>query len=113
MAAGRPESFPRTIACPMRQTSRPTNSPDELHPDLVDLGEFVASLPADLRQRAEPLYERVVETMKRRRRILSLLQDSLSQLRLDMKYLLFDLDATRRERDELRRQGEEDEAGDE
>ncbi|HND53052.1 MAG TPA: hypothetical protein PLV92_11665, partial [Pirellulaceae bacterium] len=45
-------------------------------------------------------------TMKRRRRILTLLQDSLSQLRLDMKYLLFDLDATRRERDELRRRVE-------
>jgi hypothetical protein len=28
-------------------------------------------------------------------------QDALSQLRLDMKYLMFDLEATRRERDEF------------
>jgi hypothetical protein len=34
-------------------------------------------------------------------------QDALSQLRLDMKYLMFDLEATRRERDELRRKTEE------
>jgi hypothetical protein len=30
---------------------------------------------------------------------LTLVQDALSQLRLDMKYLMFDLEATRRERD--------------
>jgi hypothetical protein len=35
-------------------------------------------------------------------------QEALSQLRLDMKYLVFDLEATRRERDALR-QGHDDE----
>ena len=45
--------------------------------------------------------------LRRRRRILGLVQDALSQLRLDMKYLMFDLEATRRERDELRRKIEE------
>jgi hypothetical protein len=34
-------------------------------------------------------------------------QDALSQLRLDMKYLMFDLEATRRERDDFRRKLEE------
>ena len=38
----------------------------------------------------------------RRRRILNLVQEALSQLRLDMKYLVFDLEATRRERDALK-----------
>ena len=55
-----------------------------------------------------PIAKRVVASTKRRRRILSLVQDALSQLRLDMKYLLFDLEATRRERDEYRQQLEED-----
>ena len=32
----------------------------------------------------------------------------LGQLRLDMKYLMFDLEATRRERDEYRRKVGED-----
>jgi hypothetical protein len=45
---------------------------------------------------------RVVDSTKRRRRILNLVQEALSQLRLDMKYLVFDLEATRRERDALR-----------
>jgi hypothetical protein len=49
----------------------------------------------------------VVDSNCRRRRILSLVQDALGQLRLDMKYLAFDLEATRRERDELRRKYEE------
>ena len=51
----------------------------------------------------EPLLSRVIDSNRRRRRILSLVQDALSQLRLDMKYLAFDLEATRRERDEFRR----------
>jgi hypothetical protein len=43
-----------------------------------------------------------MESTRRRRRILSLVQEALSQLRLDMKYLVFDLEATRRERDAYR-----------
>lgn len=38
-------------------------------------------------------------SMERRKRIMELVQDALTQLRLDMKYLVFDLEATRRERD--------------
>lgn len=44
----------------------------------------------------------VDEAVKRRRRILDLVQEALSQLRLDMKYIMFDLECTRRERDEAR-----------
>jgi hypothetical protein len=51
-----------------------------------------------------PALGRVVDSTTRRRRILNLVQEALSQLRLDMKYLMFDLEATRRERDEYRRQ---------
>jgi hypothetical protein len=38
---------------------------------------------------------------------MSLVQDALGQLRLDMKYLVFDLEATRRERDDFRRRLED------
>jgi hypothetical protein len=38
-------------------------------------------------------------------------QEALSQLRLDMKYLVFDLEATRRERDELKHKSGDDESG--
>lgn len=81
---------------------------DELPKDVADLAAAVATLPPEYRSRLEALTYRVVESTKRRRRILNLVQEALSQLRLDMKYLVFDLEATRRERDALK-QGFDDE----
>ena len=75
----------------------------ELPKDLLDLANTIATLPAPFRTSLEPLVARVVESSKRRRRILTLVQEALCQLRLDMKYLVFDLEATRRERDSFRR----------
>lgn len=77
---------------------------DELPREIVDLTAAVGQLPAEHREKIAPALSRVVESTKRRRRILTLVQDALSQLRLDMKYLAFDLEATRRERDDYRRQ---------
>jgi len=92
----------------MSQASRSVKrEPEELPADLLELGAALAQLPPEQRGRIEPLYTRVLESTKRRRRILGLVQDALSQLRLDMKYLMFDLEATRRERDEFRRKVEE------
>ena len=81
---------------------------EELPKDVADLAAAVGSLPGEYRSRLETLMYRVVDSTKRRRRILNLVQEALSQLRLDMKYLVFDLEATRRERDALQR-GPEDE----
>ena len=81
---------------------------EEMPKDVAELAAAVANLPAEHRSRIEPLMFRVVDSTKRRRRILNLVQEALSQLRLDMKYLVFDLEATRRERDALR-QGQDDE----
>ena len=80
---------------------------DEVPNELADLNDAVKQLLPEHREKVEPALTRVIESTKRRRRILSLVQDALSQLRLDMKYLAFDLEATRRERDEFRRQLEE------
>jgi hypothetical protein len=77
---------------------------EETPPDLVALGSALEQLPLEFRQTVEPIYQRVVESTRRRRRILALVQEALGQLRLDMKYLVFDLEATRRERDEYQRQ---------
>lgn len=76
---------------------------DQLPQDMLDLADAICALPPAHRQVLEPLMLRVMESTRRRRRILSLVQDALSQLRLDMKYLVFDLEATRRERDAYRR----------
>lgn len=90
-------------------TPQTTDLPtEELPKDVADLATAVSRLPAEHRSQLEPLMFRVVESTKRRRRILNLVQEALSQLRLDMKYLVFDLEATRRERDALR-QGPDEE----
>jgi hypothetical protein len=75
---------------------------NELPTDIAELSLVIGGLPDEFRARLTPILSRVMESTKRRRRILSLVQDALSQLRLDMKYLVFDLEATRRERDEYR-----------
>lgn len=82
---------------------------DDLPREIIELARHIASLPETVQTEMEPAYNRVVDSVRRRRRILSLVQEALSQLRLDIKYLMFDLDVTRKERDELReRLGEND-----
>ncbi len=81
-----------------------TTQTEEVPADLMELAEAISQLPAEQRAEIDPLMARVMQGARRRRRILSLVQDALSQLRLDMKYLMFDLEATRRERDEYREQ---------
>lgn len=76
-------------------------------PELLELVQAIASLPDPYRTRLQGPLGRVVDNARRRRQILNLVQDALGELRLDMKYLLFDLDATRRERDEYRRKLEQ------
>lgn len=83
------------------------NTDEEVPQEILDLAAAISQLPAEHRSQVQPALERVLASTKRRRRILSLVQDALSQLRLDMKYLAFDLEATRRERDDYRRKLEE------
>lgn len=71
----------------------------EMTTELADLQKLIDASPADVRVRLQPAFARVVESTNRRRKILQLVQESIGQLRLDMKYLVFDLEATRRERD--------------
>jgi hypothetical protein len=85
----------------MADTKRVSAVPaEELPADILRLAAAIQSLPEQYSRNLLPALERVVESTKRRRRILSMVQDALSQLRLDMKYLMFDVEATRRERDE-------------
>jgi hypothetical protein len=82
--------------------SRLPETAEELPRELIDLARHIAALPAEHQGELETAYIRVVDSIRRRRRILSLVQEALAQLRLDIKYLMFDLEVTRRERDELR-----------
>lgn len=88
-----------------RQAS--TLEQDQIPADLQRLANAIAAMPSEQAVALAPWIDAVIESTKRRRRILLLVQDALSQLRLDMKYLMFDLEATRRERDEYHAKLEE------
>jgi hypothetical protein len=91
----------------------PVKTTEELPKDMVDLGHLIATLPLAQRAQLEPVFGRVAQSARRRRQILNLVQEALSQLRLDMKYLIFDLETTRRERDAYRRSLEDGRASQE
>lgn len=86
--------------------SAPKRFQDRTHEDLpielVELGELLRDAQSENHETVLNSYNRVAESVLRRRRILGLVQEALSQLRLDVKYLMFDLEMTRRERDELK-----------
>ena len=98
----------------MSNESRFPTDQDHLPRELLELGRRIAVLPDSHYDRMVEPYAQVVDCFKRRKRILMLVQDALSQLRLDVKYLMFDLDVTRKERDELKallEQSEKDDPG--
>lgn len=72
--------------------------------ELSELITLIEALPEELQENFKNAIVRTVENIDRHRKILAFVQEALGQLRLDMKYLMFDLDATRRERDELHAQ---------
>ncbi len=78
-------------------TSQTTKN--QLPNDLLDLIQAIECLPREYQEQVMNPLNRVVDYTRRRRRILDLIQEALGQLRLDMKYLMFDLEATKRERD--------------
>jgi len=79
----------------------PDSGQNNLPRELLDLAHQIAEIPGPIRSELDVAFSRVVDAVKRRRRILGLVQEALSQLRLDIKYLMFDLEVTRKERDEL------------
>lgn len=72
--------------------------------EFVDFLRLIDNLPTDYRADFYRALERLVDGFERRQRILGYIQESLGQMNVDLKYLIFDLEATRRERDDYRRQ---------
>ena len=75
--------------------------------ELAELGQLIVTVPNAGKHELEIAFQRVVDSVHRRRQTLEVVQEALSQLRLDVKYLMFDLDATRQERDRLRQRMDE------
>ena len=70
--------------------------------DIVELQMEIDRLPPKSREMIQPFLQIVLDSSQRRRRIVRLIREALDQLQLEMKYLKFDLEATRRERDQMR-----------
>ena len=80
---------------------------DQVPQELIDLRAQMQHLPSYLRDKLMPLCERVGHFTRLQSRLVRMAQEAVDQLQLDVKYLMFDLEATRRERDEFRQQLEE------
>ncbi|MBI1375409.1 MAG: transcriptional regulator [Phycisphaera sp.] len=74
---------------------------------LAELMQEIQTLPADERQEIERMAEETQSRHRKLKKTVADLQDSLDYLRLSIKYLMFDLEATRRENSYLRKMLEE------
>jgi chromosome segregation ATPase len=74
---------------------------------LAELIAEIGTLPHGERGKLESLAAETRERHRQLRDTVSSLQESIDFVRLSIKYLLFDLEATRRENEQLRRMLEE------
>lgn len=81
--------------------------------EFTEIHAILEELPEPQREKLAAALDRAERGILKRRKILSYVHEAIDQLRLDMKYLLFDLEATRRERDEYKRalRGESENGG--
>ena len=70
---------------------------------LAELVAEIGTLPASEREKLQLLAEQTKERHKQLKKTVSNLQESIDFLRLSIKYMLFDLEATRRENAYLRK----------
>ena len=70
---------------------------------LSELIAEISTLPAGERGKLELLAEQTRERHRQLKQTVTNLQESIDFVRLSIKYMLFDLEATRRENQELRR----------
>ena len=78
---------------------------------LAELVAEIGTLPVTERQKLETLAEQTKQRPKQLKETVCSLQESIDFLRLSIKYLLFDLEATRRENAYLRKMLEEGSGG--
>ncbi len=80
---------------------------NEFQTKVAELMGEISTLPITERKKMEKLADESRVRHERLRQTVSSLQESLDYLRLSIKYLVFDLEATRRENGYLRKMLEE------
>jgi hypothetical protein len=81
-----------------------TTTTEALPADLTELRQRLTALPKGLAAQLLPLCNRLSEWARLQQRLVQAAQDALDQQRVDLQYLYFDVEATRRERDSFREQ---------
>jgi hypothetical protein len=71
-----------------------------LPPELANLRKEIEALPRQIRDRMLPLCDRICHFLHLQGRLFEMAQEAADRLQLEVKYLVFDLDCTRHERDE-------------
>jgi hypothetical protein len=75
------------------------NFEDDQQPqEFVQLHQWVSELPFYLRQKLLPACERVRQFIHLQGKLIKIAQDAVDDLQLEVKYLQFDVEATRREK---------------
>lgn len=87
--------------------NRATDSFETFPPELLELRERIQGQPTAVRAALEPLVDEAMEEARFRSRVLCVARGALEQFKLDLEIARFDLDATRRERENLLRLLEE------
>jgi cell division protein FtsB len=77
---------------------------DQIPSEMIELKKQIEQLPLPNRAHLQPLCERLYHYTRLHSKLLRIAQEAVDQLQLDVKYLHFDVEATRRERDELLRE---------
>lgn len=71
--------------------------------ELVELQARLQAQSPAVRAALEPLVEEAMESARFRHQVLNVARDALERFKLDLEVAKFDLDVTRRERENLRR----------
>jgi hypothetical protein len=77
---------------------------DSVPPEVDELRGYLNQLPLPWRDKMLPLCDRMAQYICLQNKLLHMVQETVEQQQLDIKYLLFDVEATQRERDALLRE---------
>jgi hypothetical protein len=94
----------RARTTPRTPTPTPATATDTLPLEFTELRKRLSDLPAAQAADLVTLCNRLGEWARLQQRLVQAAQDAIDQQRLDLQYLYFDVEATRRERDAFREQ---------
>ena len=81
---------------------------DRPMPEFGQLHDTIAQLPYYLRKKLLPVCEQVGQYLHLQSKLIKIAQDAVDDLQLEVKYLQFDLEATRREKQLLQELNNDD-----